>query len=258
MPAVTDTKENKVDVPKINPKIEALFKAGAHLGYSKSRRHPAMKNYIFCTRNDVEIFNLQKTNEKLKEAEIFLEDLGKAGKTILWVGSKPPAREHIKNVGKRLETPYVSDRWLGGSLTNFKVVIEERLLHLSQLEKESQSGGFEKYVKKERISKTMELNKLSRMFEGLRNLKSIPDAIIIVDPKEEKTVLSEALNKKVIIISLLNNDCNPKDINYPIPANDNSTNTISIILNHLASAYEKGRKAPAKNENINKNENKSE
>jgi len=232
MPVANDTQ---------NKNIEALFGAGAHIGYSKSRRHPKMLKFIFCTRNNVEIFNLQKTDDKIKEAEAFLCELGKNGKIVLWVGTKPSAKVHIKSVGERLNLPYVSGRWLGGTLTNFKV-IESRLLYLEKLEKEVQSGELGKYVKKERTTKMAELERLNKMFEGLRILKSMPDAIVIVDSKEEIIALSEARKKNIEIVALLNNDCNPDNIRYPIPTNDSSSGVISLILNRLATAYGSGKK----------------
>lgn len=225
----------------VSPEIEALFKAGAHIGYSKAKRHPKMGEYIFCTRNDVEIFNLQKTDEKIADAEKYLKELGKTGKVVLWVGTKPAAKIYIKEAGEFLGAPYIAGRWLGGTLTNFKN-IEERLTYLNKLEKEAETGELDRYVKKEKLQKLTELQKMKKMFEGLRSLKGMPQALVIVDPKAEKTATAEALKKKIDIIAILNNNNDPDKIKYPVPANDNSSGAIGLITKRLADAYAAGVK----------------
>ena len=222
-----------------NTEIGELFDAGAHVGYSKTRRHPKMREFIFGTRNNIEVFDLGKTLTNLKTAEEFLKSLGKESKAVLWVGSKPPASRFIREAAKKTGMPYVAERWLGGTLTNFKI-FEGRLAHLAKLEAEEKSGEFEKYSKKEKLLKLIEIRKLGRMFEGLKNVKSLPQALVIVDPGEEKTALSEARRKNIPVVALLNVDCDPQNIKYAIPANDNSSAVISLILNRLAAAYEAG------------------
>lgn len=226
--------ENKSDA-----EVETLFAAGAHIGYTKSRRHPKMAEFVFGTRNNIEVFDLAKTAARLKEAEEFLKTLGKEGGGVLWVGTKPPARAHIESAGQKTKSPYVAERWIGGTLTNFKI-LDGRLAHLAKLEAEEKSGEFEKYSKKERMMKMMEIRKLARMFGGLRPLKSLPLALVIVDPGHEKTALAEAQKKHIPVVALLNVDCDPRGINYPIPLNDNSSSTINLVLGRLASAYEAG------------------
>lgn len=215
---------------------EELFDSGAHIGYSQRRRHPKMREYIFGTRNDVEIFELSKTLAKIEKAEEFIKEAGKEKVGILWVGTKPAAKAHIKEAGGRTNMPYVSERWLGGTMTNFKV-FEGRLAYWANLENEEKSGGFEKYPKKERLVKKTELSKLAKMFEGLRNLKALPSALVVVDPGEEKTAVSEAKKKNIPVVALLNVDCDPTGIAYPIPINDNSSAAISLVLKKLADAY---------------------
>lgn len=221
--------------------IEELFDLGAHIGHSKSRRHPKMKKFIFGTRNNIELFDLEKAIAALTVAEDFVTSLGRAGKTIMWVGSKPAARKAIREAGDKLAMPFVTERWLGGMLTNFKV-IEERLNYWKRLEKEVASGDLEKYVKKERLLKVAELRKLTRMFAGLRNLKTIPDAMIIVDPGYEDTALSEAIQKRLPIVAILNNDCDPTGVKYPIPTNDDSLSVVDLMVNRLVAAYEAGKR----------------
>lgn len=220
--------------------IAELFEAGAHIGRSKSRRHPKMSCYVFGTRSNIEIFNLQATEAKLGEAEVFLKQLGKENKLVLWVGTKPAARMYIKEVAMRLGHPYIVERWLGGILTNFKV-LEARLKYWQQLEREAAEGLLEKYVKKERLLKLNELRKLARMFGGLRALTTIPDAIVIIDPGEELTAQREAIKKKVPVVGLLNTDCNPTEILYPIPLNDDAAKVIQLVTERLGSAYEAGK-----------------
>ncbi len=221
--------------------LEELFDLGAHIGHSKSRRHPKMKKFIFGTRNTIELFDLEKTAVALATAEDFVASLGRAGKTILWVGSKPAARKAIAEAGESLGMPYVTERWLGGMMTNFKV-IEERLNYWKRLEKEIASGDLEKYVKRERLLKIGELRKMTRMFAGLRNFKNIPDAMVIVDPGFEDTALSEARNKRLPIVALLSNDCDPSGIKCPIPLNDDSLSVVALIVSRLVAAYEAGKR----------------
>ncbi|OGF64605.1 30S ribosomal protein S2 [Candidatus Giovannonibacteria bacterium RIFCSPHIGHO2_01_FULL_45_24] len=228
-----------------NTEIEALFGAGAHIGYTKSRRHPKMSEFVFGTRNNVEVFDLVKTESRIKEAEEFLKALGRAGAAVLWVGTKPPARAHIESVGKKTKSPYVFERWLGGTLTNFKI-FEGRLGYLAKLEAEEASGEFEKYSKKERMMKMLEIRKLARMFGGLRLLKALPAALVIVDPGEEKTALAEAERKNIPVAALLNVDCDPRGVNYLIPLNDNSSAAIALVLARLGSAYEAGAREKEK------------
>ena len=236
-------------VRNIPQELEALFNAGAHIGHSKVRRHPKMSKYVFGTRNNVEIFDLQSTVDRLKDAEAFIKELGRHKKLVLLVGSKPAAHKYVEEAAQKMSMPYVTERWLGGILTNFKA-IEGRLSYWQNLEKEVAEGGLEKYVKKERVLKLVELRKLNRMFGGLRSLTAIPQAMIIVDSNEEHTATSEAIKKNVPIIALLNNDCNPNGIAYPIPANDDSTKTVSLILSRLADAYEEGKREGVPQTNV--------
>lgn len=218
-----------------------LFSAGVHIGYGKARRHPKMREYIYGLRNNIEIIDLEASQKKLLEAESFLKNLGKEGKVLLFAGTKPNAKEHVKNTAENLNMPYVTERWLGGTLTNFKA-ISGRIGYLERLETEEKSGGFEKYTKKEHMLKKFEIEKLRRMLSGIRNLKAMPQAIVIVDPNEEKTAVSEGLKKDIPIVALMNVDCNPESIRYPIPMNDNSSQAIAMVLGRLEKSYSEGTK----------------
>lgn len=221
--------------------INELFSAGAHIGYSKSKRHPKMKDFIYGLRNNIEIIDLEASQKKLLEAESFFKGLGKEGKVVLFVGTKPNVKNFIMETAKNLNMPYVVERWLGGTLTNFKV-ISGRIGYLERLEMEEKSGGFEKYTKKERMLKSFEIEKLRKMLGGIRNLKAMPGVLVVAAPKEEITAISEAQKKGIPIVGLMNIDFNPKNIAYPIPLNDNSSLAISIVLKRLEKAYAEGIK----------------
>ena len=221
--------------------INELFSAGAHIGYTKSRRHPKMKDFIFGLRNNIEIIDLEIAQKKLEEAELFLRGLGKEGKVVLFVGTKPNAKNFTKETAQGLKMPCVTERWLGGTLTNFKM-IGGRIGYLERLETEEKSGGFEKYTKKERMLKNFEIEKLRKMLGGIRNLKGMPGALVVVAPKEETTAIAEARKKGVPIVALMNIDFNPEGIAYPIPMNDNSSQVVGIVLGRLGAAYAEGVK----------------
>lgn len=221
--------------------LNDLFEAGGHIGYSRMRRHPKTRDFIFGMRNNIEIINLEISEKQIIYAADFLKKLGKEGKSLLIVGTKPNIKNLVKEMGTSLNMPYVADRWLGGTLTNFKV-LGGRIAFLKSLEDEEKSGGFEKYTKKERGIRKIELDKLINMFNGLRNLKSTPEALIIVDPKKEKTALSEANKKNVPIIALMNVDFSPQNIDYPIAINHNSQKAVGLVLEKLKDAYIEGKK----------------
>lgn len=226
---------------KNNTFIGELFKAGGHIGYTKSRRHPKTRDFVFGVRNNIEIIDLAESEKQIVLAEEFLKKLGLEGKIVLVVGTKSNAQNLVKEMAIFLNLPYVNQRWLGGTITNFKV-LGGRIAFLRILEEEEKSGGFEKYTKKERSVRKMKLEKLRNMFEGLRNLKSIPDALLIIDPIKEKTALAEAISKSIPVIALMNVDSNPDDIKFPILVNNNSQKAIILVLERLKKAYEAGTK----------------
>lgn len=221
--------------------LEKIFKAGVHFGYSRSARHPKMAPYIFGLRNNVEVFDLEKTKIKLEEALVFVRELGEKKKTIILVGTKPAIRDIVKKAAQETGGLYVNERWLGGSITNFSV-IRKRMDYYENLRNEKESGGLDKYTKKERLEIAKKLEKLERNFGGLLPLKKIPDAVLIVDPKEEKTAAKEAADKNIPVIAILNSDTNPENISYPIPANDASRASVDYLLSKIAEAYQEGKK----------------
>ena len=174
-----------------NPKIENMFKAGAHFGFSKTRRHPTVTPYIFGVKNKVEIFDLEKTEVLLEKAKAFVESLAKEGKSILFVGGKSEARNAVKTGALSINMPYVDGRWIGGTLTNF-MQIRKRVEKLERLTSEKEKGELAKYTKKERLLIDREIANLERFFTGIVSMKDLPKAIFVVDPKKEVTAVKEA------------------------------------------------------------------
>ncbi len=231
----------KADIAKENSDtiIEKMFKAGAHYGYSKTRRHPSVSPYIYVTKNKTDIIDLEKTNVMLEQAAEFIKSLGARGKVVLFVGTKPEAKEVVKNVALSLNMPYVTERWIGGTLSNF-VEIKKRIAELENYRKDSAEGGLDKYTKKERVVLAKKMDKLSRYYSGLVGLKKTPDALFIIDAKAEHIAATEARKSNVPVVSLVNSDSNIKGINYPIVGNDSSIPSISLFSLSIASAYKNG------------------
>jgi small subunit ribosomal protein S2 len=226
--------------------IEKMFKAGAHYGYGKSRRHPSVSSYIYATKSKTDIIDLEKTNIMLEKASEFVKSLGSLGKTILFVGTKPEAKVVVKDVAESLNMPYVTERWIGGTLSNF-TEIKKRITELENYRKDSLSGGLEKYTKKERVVMAKKMEKLSRYYSGLVGLKKTPDALFIIDAKSEHIAATEAKKSDVPVVSLLNSDSNIRKIDYPIIGNDSSIPSIKFFTFAIANAYKESMlSVPAK------------
>jgi len=227
--------------------IEQMFKAGAHFGYSKTKRHPSVKPFIFGTKNRVEIFDLEKTGKSLEDAKEFAKSIGSKRKKILFVSSKNEALEIIKNEASSIDAPYVAGRWIGGTLTNYDE-IKKRIARFLKLESDKEKGLLSKYTKKERLMIDREIEKLDKNFGGLTSLEGLPSALFIVDPKKEEIATKEANDKGIPVIALANSDCNIKEITYPITANDSSKTSIEFFVHEIVSAYEEGKKMTPKKE----------
>lgn len=225
----------------LDPRVEELFLAGLHFGYSKTRRHPRMKSYLAGLKSNVEIFNLEKVLVKLKAAETLLEELGQKNGMVLWVGTKPQAAPFVKACALALTHPFVHQRWLGGTLTNF-TAIRKRVQQGIDLKREREEGRLEKYTKQERVKINKALERFDFIFSGLELLSRPPDVLVIIDPKEESTALREAAQLGIVTVALLNSDTDPLSVTYPIPGNDNAPASIRAIVEALRDAYEKGRK----------------
>lgn len=220
--------------------IEKMFKAGAHYGYGKSRRHPSVSSYIYATKNKGDIIDLEKTSTMLDTATEFVKNLGTHGKVVLFIGTKPEAKEVIKNVALSLNMPYVDTRWIGGTLSNF-TEIKKRITELENYRKDSAEGGLDKYTKKERVVLAKKMEKLSRYYSGLVGLKKIPDALFIIDARAEHIALTESKKSNVPVVALSNSDSNIKGIDYPIVGNDSSIPSINFFTLSIANAYKEGQ-----------------
>ena len=225
---------------KSNDIVGELFGAGAHYGFVKSRRHPSAKPFIFGSKNNIEIFDLEKTSLELDRAAAFIEEKGKEGATGLLLGGKSEAREAIKKAAEALEMPYVAGRWIGGTLSNFSE-IKKRIAKLEDLTDQREKGELAKYTKKERLLIDRDIAKLTIYFGGLSRLKSLPKFMIIIDPKKERNAVLEAKKINIPIVGLAGSDSNLHEIEYAIPGNDASRASISFIVNKLVEAYKKGR-----------------
>ncbi len=225
--------------------IEHLFDVGAHFGYTKSRRHPSARPYIFGVKNKIEIFDLEKTNELLKVAEGFIKELGERNSQILFVGGKNEAREAIKKGAESIGMPYVAGRWIGGTLTNFPE-IRKRTMKLEQLLSDREKGELSKYTKKERLLIDREIERLKQFFEGLVPMKELPKAIFVIDSKNEEIAVKEAQDKNIPVVGLCGSDCNLNEVNFPIPANDSSKRSVALFVNKIVEAYNEGKRIGSK------------
>lgn len=221
--------------------LEEMYRAGVHFGYSRSSLNPGMKPYIFALRNNVEIFDLEKVAEALGKAVQFLKELGIKRAPFLLVATKPEASDFVEKASKELGMPYVTGRWLGGTLTNF-TAFRKNITKFERLFQDKNDGKFAKFPKKEIARIDRELGRMEKRFGGLRQLKELPQALIILDPKIEKAAVKEAQMTKIPIVAVLNSDCNPKPINYPVPGNDASLSSIQYFFEKLLDGYKDGLK----------------
>lgn len=225
--------------------VESMFKVGAHFAYTRARRHPTAAPFIFGLKNRVEIFDLEKTSEKLLEAKKFIASCAQTGKKVLFVGTKNEARAAIQQVASAIEMPYVNLRWIGGTLTNFPQ-IRRRIDKLEDLTSKHEKGELAKYTKKERLLIDREIAKLDNSFSGIVSMKEMPAAVVIVDSEKEHIALAEIKKQGIPVVAICGSDCNLKKVNYPIPANDSAKASVEFLLKELSSAFEEGAKEAAK------------
>ena len=220
--------------------IKQLLEAGAHFGHQTGRWHPRMKNYIFTKRNGIHIIDLEKTAAKLDEACNYVRQVVAEGGTILFVGTKKQAQESIVEEAKRCGMYYVDQRWLGGMLTNF-TTIQSRIDHLVRLEDQHSRGEFGRLSKKEVLKIGEEIEKLNKQMGGFKEMTSLPSAIFIIDPIKEKIALAEAKRMGIPVVAIVDTNCNPDEIDYPIPANDDAIRAIKLICSKIADAVLEGK-----------------
>jgi len=223
------------------PSIEEMLKAGMHFGHRTNRWHPKMKPFIFTAKNGLYIIDLRKSREKLNEALEFIQKLVKEDKKILFVGTKSQVSEPMKKMTIEANQAYVVGKWLGGYITNFLVIKKSVKKYLDLTEKKA-AGKLEKYTKKERLDFDREIKKLEVRVAGLVSLNKSPDALFVWDIKEEETAVREAIQKNIPIIAVCDTNVNPELANYPIPANDDSTKTIDLILGAVKDAILNAKK----------------
>ncbi len=220
--------------------IQELADAGVHFGYTKTRRHPSTKPFIFDTKNNVDIIDIEQTEELLKKASEFLATQGKENKVVLFVGTKAEAKEATRTGADALKMPYVTNRWIGGTLTNF-TEIKRRVDILVDLKDKKAKGLLDKYTKKEQSDFGRQINKMEGYFGGLIGMNKKPDAIFIIDVKKEINAFKEALQLKIPVISISNTDCDISEVEFPIVANDASVTSLKFLTNKLVDAYKSGK-----------------
>ena len=220
--------------------MKQLLEAGVHFGHQTRRWNPKMAEYIFAERNGIYIIDLQKTVKKVDEAYNFVRDLAADGGEILFVGTKKQAAESIKEEAERVGMYYVNTRWLGGMLTNFET-IKKRIQRLAQLRKMEDDGTFDMLPKKEVTKLTLEIEKLEKYLGGIKNMKKLPSALFIVDPRKERNAVAEARKLNIPIIAIVDTNCDPDEIDYVIPGNDDAIRAVKLIAGAMANAVIEGR-----------------
>ena len=214
------------------PSYEEMVKAGMHFGRKKSIFNPKMKPFVYALRDSICIIDLVKTRQGLEEAINFLRETIGGGKLVLFVGISEQSADLIKDLAESLSMPYVTNRWLGGSITNFKTIIS-RVRHLEALENELASGGFAKYVKKEKTMKEKEIVALRKKFDGLRKLTRVPDVIFVASAKDCDLAIKEAKVAKIKTVGLVNTESDPGQLDFPIAANDNARRSVALIISAI-------------------------
>ncbi len=218
-----------------------MLKAGVHFGHKKAKKHPKMNQYVYTVRNSINIIDLGKTMAKLNEALGFVKETASKGGIILFVGTKKQAKKIIKEEAERCGMPYVSERWLGGTFTNFEK-ISSSIKRLEKMAAEKESGELEKkYNKKERLEVDREIKRIEKKFGGIKAMKKLPEAVFVVDIKEEETAILESNSKNVPIIAIVDTNVDPSLVNYPIPSNDDAVGAIKLITKTIADAVIEGK-----------------
>ncbi|MBX3436041.1 MAG: 30S ribosomal protein S2 [Planctomycetaceae bacterium] len=220
--------------------VKDILEAGVHFGHRTSRWNPKMRQYIYGRRNQIHIIDLKETVRGLLRAKKYLHRVAAQGSLILFVGTKRQAAAAVQEAAEQTGMPYCTERWLGGTLTNFRT-IRSRLRRLEELEELDKSGQLATYSKKQQSRLLRELRKIKRNLEGIRHMNRLPETIVLVDPNKEHNCVNEAKTLGIKVVGLLDTDCDPDDVDLPIPGNDDSIRSIKIILDHLAEAVAAGK-----------------
>ncbi len=239
------------DFSKLTINVEEMFKNGVHFGHHKSRKNPKMDEYIFTTRNNINILNLEKTEEKLREALKFIKELIAQGQDIIFVGTKKQAKQIVESIAKKCQMPFVNERWLGGTFTNSSVILGRARYLREGLEK-MEKGEYSKYTKFEQAKKTEELGRLERKMGGIKNMLKLPGAIFVTSINEDNLAVKEAKLKNIPVIAFVDTNTNPSDIDYPIPANEDAISSLKLMLGYVGKAILEGKekRTPSVNKKI--------
>ncbi|ASA96177.1 MULTISPECIES: 30S ribosomal protein S2 [Anoxybacillus] len=215
--------------------MKQLLEAGVHFGHQTRRWNPKMKKYIFTERNGIYIIDLQKTVKKVEEAYNFVKELAANGGKILFVGTKKQAQDSVKEEAERSGMFYVNQRWLGGTLTNF-ATIQKRIKRLKEIERMAEDGTFDVLPKKEVVKLKKELERLEKFLGGIKEMKELPDALFVIDPRKERIAVAEARKLNIPIIGIVDTNCDPDEIDYVIPANDDAIRAVKLLTSKIADA----------------------
>jgi small subunit ribosomal protein S2 len=226
-----------------NVSIKRLLEAGAHFGHQTSRWNPRMKKYIFTKRNGIHIIDLEKTADMLEKACSFVRQVVEEGGTVLFVGTKKQAQASIEEEAKRCGMFYVNQRWLGGVLSNF-VTIQSRIDYLVRLEDQRERGEFKRLPKKEAQKKEDQITRLNRLVGGFKEMTQHPSAMFIVDPTKERIALAEAKRVGIPVVAMVDSNCDPEEIDFPVPSNDDAIRAIKLVSGHIADAVLEGKALP--------------
>jgi small subunit ribosomal protein S2 len=213
--------------------LQELLEVGAYYGHKKELSHPSADRFIFTNKDEINVINLEDTSRCADDAIKFMKSIIKEGKKVIWVGTKTQAKEAIKNAAEDTKMPYITSRWLGGTMTNFDT-IKRRIKSYKEKEELTKSEEFKKFTKKEQVDIKKDLAKLDKFFLGLKDYTDLPGAIFVVDPIEEHVAVAEARKKKIPVIAIANTNVNFNLIDYPIPANDNAIKAIKLIVEYIA------------------------
>ncbi|GGI41793.1 30S ribosomal protein S2 [Mammaliicoccus stepanovicii] len=238
--------------------MKQLLEAGVHFGHQTRRWNPKMKKYIFTERNGIYIIDLQKTVKKVDEAYNFIKSVSEEGGKVLFVGTKKQAQESVKEEAERAGHYYINQRWLGGILTNYKT-ISKRVKRISEIEKMEEDGTFDVLPKKEVVELKKEYDRLIKFLGGIRDMKSMPQALFVVDPRKERNAIAEAHKLNIPIVGIVDTNCDPDEIDYVIPANDDAIRAVKLLTGKMADAILEGQQGVsnedvAEEQNINLNE----
>ncbi len=220
--------------------MKQLLEAGVHFGHQTRRWNPKMAEYIFTERNGIYIIDLQKTVKKIEEAYAFIKEVAESGKNVLFVGTKKQAQDSIKEEAERVGMYWVNARWLGGMMTNFKT-IKKRIERLEQLTKMEEDGTFDLLPKKEVINLKAEREKLEKYLGGIKDMDKLPGALFVVDPRKEKIAIDEAKKLGIPVVAIVDTNCDPEDVDYVIPGNDDAIRAVKLIASTIANAIIEGK-----------------